>query len=79
MVAAIMTGIVDIINAIVVGGWLFLVVAAVCFFLLYFLGFSNEQRNKTNELVIKVIDRVTREKENQNDGIDVRIRRGCGA
>lgn len=63
MVAAIFTGIVDIINAILFGGWLFLVVVAVCFFLLYFLGFSDEQRKKTNELVIKVIERFTREKE----------------
>ena len=63
MIAAIFTGIVDIINVILFGGWLFLVVVAVCFFLLYFLGFSDEQRKKTNELVIKVIERFTREKE----------------
>lgn len=44
-------------------GWLFLLIVAICFFLLYFLGFSDEQRNETNELVIKVIERFTREKE----------------
>lgn len=63
MVAAIVTGIVDIINAILFSGWLFLSIAAICFFLLYFLGFSDEQRKKTNEIVIKVIERFTREKE----------------
>lgn len=63
MVAAIFTGIVDIINVILIGGWLFLAIAAMCFFLLYFLGFSDEQRKETNELVIKVIERFTREKE----------------
>lgn len=63
MVAAIVTGIVDIVNVILLGGWLFLSTAAVCFFLLYFLGFSDEQRKKTNELIIKVIERITKEKE----------------
>ena len=43
--------------------WLFLFTIAACFFSLYFLGFSDEQRNETNELVIKVIERFTREKE----------------
>lgn len=63
MVAAIVTGIVDIVNVILFGGWLLLGTIAVCFFLLYFLGFSDEQRKKTNELVIKVIERITKEKE----------------
>ena len=63
MVAAIVTGIVDIVNALWVAGWLFLFTIAICFFLLYFLGFSEEQRKKTNELVIKVIERITKEKE----------------
>lgn len=62
MVAAI-TGIVDIVKVILLGGWLFLGIVVVCFFLLYFSGFSNEQRKKTNELVIKVIERTTKEKE----------------
>lgn len=63
MVAAIVTGVIDIVNAILLGGLLFLVTAAICFFLLYFLGFSDEQRKKTNELIIKVIERITKEKE----------------
>lgn len=63
MVAAIVTGIVDIVNALWVAGWLFLLTIAICFFLLYFLGFSEEQRNKTNEHIIKVIERLTKEKE----------------
>lgn len=63
MVAAIVTGIVDIVNALCVAGWLFLLTIAICFFLLYLLGFSEEQRKKTNELVIKVIERITKEKE----------------
>ena len=63
MVAAIFTGIVNIIDALFIGGWLFLLTVVVCFFLLYFLGFSDEQRNETNELVIKVIERFAREKE----------------
>ena len=63
MVAAIVTGIVDIVNALWVAGWLFLLTIAICFFLLYFLGFSEEQRKKINELVIKVIERITKEKE----------------
>ena len=49
--------------ALFIVGWLFLLIIAICFFLLYFLGFSDEQRNETNELVIKVIERFTREKE----------------
>ena len=63
MVATIITGIVDIINAILFGGLLFLSIVAISFFLLYFLGFSDEQRKKTNEIVIKIIERFTREKE----------------
>lgn len=63
MVAAIVTGIVNIVNAILLGGWLFLATIAICFFLLYFSGFSEEQRNKTNEHIIKVIERLTKEKE----------------
>lgn len=63
MVAAIFTGIINIIEVLFIDGWLFLVTVAVFFFLLYFLGFSDEQRNETNELVIKVIERFTREKE----------------
>ena len=49
--------------ALFIVGWLFLLIIAICFFLLYFLGFSDEQRKETNELVIKVIERFTREKE----------------
>lgn len=49
--------------ALFIVGWLFLLTVAMCFFLLYFLGFSDEQRKKTNELVIKVIERLTGEKE----------------
>lgn len=49
--------------ALFIVGWLFLLIVAICFFLLYLLGFSDEQRNETNELVIKVIERFTREKE----------------
>ena len=63
MVAAIVTGIVDIINAILLGGWLFLFTIAICFFLLYFVGFSDEQRKKTNDIVIKAIERMTDKKE----------------
>lgn len=63
MVAAIFTGVVNIIDALFIVGWLLLLTVVVCFFLLYFLGFSDEQRNETNELVIKVIERFTREKE----------------
>ena len=65
MVVAIVTGIVDIVNALWVAGWLFLftITIAICFFLLYFLEFSEEQRNKTNEHIIKVIERLTKEKE----------------
>ena len=63
MVAAIFTGVVNIIDALFISGWLFLLTVVVCFFLLYFLGFSDEQRKKTNELVIKVIERLTGEKE----------------
>ena len=63
MVAAIFTGIVNIIEVLFISGWLFLLTVVMCFFLLYFLGFSDEQRNETNELVIKVIERFTREKE----------------
>lgn len=63
MVAAIFTGIVNIIEVLFISGWLFLLTVVVCFFLLYFLGFSDEQRNETNELVIKVVERFTREKE----------------
>ena len=63
MVAAIFTGIVNIIEVLFIDGWLFLLTVATCFFLLYFLGFSDEQRNETNELVIKAIERFTREKE----------------
>ena len=49
--------------ALFIVGWLFLLIIAICFFFLYFLGFSDEKRNETNELVIKVIERFTREKE----------------
>ena len=63
MVAAIFTGIVNIIDALFISGWLFLLTVVMCFFLLYFLGLSDEQRKETNELVIKVIERFTREKE----------------
>ena len=63
MVAAIFTGVVNIIDALFISGWLFLLTVVMCFFLLYFLGFSDEQRKKTNELVIKVIERLTGEKE----------------
>lgn len=63
MVAAIFTGVVNIIDALFISGWLFLLTIVMCFFLLYFLGFSDEQRKKTNELVIKVIERLTGEKE----------------
>ena len=63
MVAAIFTGVVNIIDALFISGWLFLLTVVMCFFLLYFLGFSDEQREETNELVIKVIERFTREKE----------------
>ena len=49
--------------ALFIVGWLFLLIVAICFFLLYFLGFSDEERKETNELVIKVTERFTREKE----------------
>ena len=52
-----------IITSIIFGGFLILATIAICFFLLYFLGFSEEQRNKTNEHIIKVIERLTKEKE----------------
>lgn len=58
MVAAIVTGIVDIINIILLGVWSVLATIIICFFLLYFVGFSDEQREKTNEIIIKVIERM---------------------
>lgn len=60
---AILTGIGSIIINIMLIIFLILFTIAICFFLLYFLGFSEEQRNKTNEHIIKVIERLTKEKE----------------
>lgn len=60
---AILTGIGSIITNVTLSIFLILVTIAICFFLLYFLGFSEEQRNKTNEHIIKVIERLTKEKE----------------